>query len=641
MNLRYPFVCFTSYTLAIVYLSADLFDFDYVTHTPNLATLIIYRDETNNAITTENAVVPTMVIPENIGQLSNTLIWWFSSFAFSGTIPSTVGQLNHLTVLYLRANNLTGSVPTQLGLLEDVMMLDIGGNALTGSIPSQLGLLRALTHLDMSYCDLEGSYPSELGSLSVLGKLELGHNPKLRGTIPLQIALLTTLTSLDLSQTHIGGSIAAQLAQLTRLQSLWLTATDHSGTLPTELFRLTNISLLYLSQNSLSGQLPSDIGKFSNLQTADLGYNQFSGTLPSQFGLLTNLTKCWLGNNRFSGTLPSQLMLLTQLTLLRIATNKFDSLLTTELAEFLANPPFVFECMNSGLLLPSCVEPSANLRYVSLVVVAVFSTLAAALAIVLFAFGIYVIKNLQHAVIRTSGPIFSVVILAGLCCLLATVPSIGISLMDVKKNIRLRACRAAVASGSFGLVAVMSCIAIRSYPIWKIFDNPKMQKIVLRPAFLMRGVVLSLVINGALLTPLLLQITVSNIDSNGSITSNHTNSVCVISTLNVVLFLNLTYLFVHAGAVLFMNVKIRNVPCEFNETTLVARATFNIFTFGMCMLIIGFVSPSNLVRFLAFALAILLCVNVVVALLFVPKLIKVWELQRKRITRDGSLSSLQ
>jgi len=70
------------------------------------------------------------------------------------------------------------------------------------------------------------------------------------------------------------------------------------------------------------------------------------------------------------------------------------------------------------------------------------------------------------------------------------------------------------------------------------------------------------------------------------------------------------------------------VPSDYNETFLVARATYNTVTFGLCMVVIGFVTNSKIARFLAFSMAILLCVSLYTVLLFVFKVVRVKYLNR-------------
>eukprot|EP00301_Raphidiophrys_heterophryoidea_P006219 c12527_g1_i2.p2 GENE.c12527_g1_i2~~c12527_g1_i2.p2 ORF type:complete len:186 (-),score=40.63 c12527_g1_i2:456-1013(-) len=141
--------------------------------------------------------------------------------------------------------------------------------------------------------------------------------------------------------------------------------------------------------------------------------------------------------------------------------------------------------------------------------------------------------------------------------------------------------------------------------------NPRMIRFSIKPAFLMRGVVVALCANTALIVPMVQLIETSNQEQR-----------CVIRggvSHNGLIWVNVLFVVCLAVAATVINIKIRNVPSEFNETALIGRATYNTTTFGMCMVVVGFVTRSSVTRFLALSLAILLCVSLFVGLMFAPK----------------------
>eukprot|EP00301_Raphidiophrys_heterophryoidea_P007694 c12942_g1_i2.p1 GENE.c12942_g1_i2~~c12942_g1_i2.p1 ORF type:complete len:173 (-),score=60.44 c12942_g1_i2:30-548(-) len=98
-------------------------------------------------------------------------------------------------------------------------------------------------------------------------------------------------------------------------------------------------------------------------------------------------------------------------------------------------------------------------------------------------------------------------------------------------------------------------------------------------------------------------------DNNGSINV----LACVLLVVNC---------FVHCSlaiAAVVLSTMIRNVPSQFNETRHIAKATYNLLTFGSAMVLVGLLTNDNLLFMLAITLAILLCVLSFVAFVYVPK----------------------
>ena len=243
----------------------------------------------------------------------------FAGKALGIVIPSEIGLLTQLTLLDLNDNRLMGSIPSSLGQLTRLAGLDLSRNQLTGTIPSSFGNLIHLVTLEMSDNQLTGLIPTALGNLNQLLSLDCFQN-SLQGTIPsTMFRNLTQITAFLVDDNQLSGSIPSTLGYMSQLTFLSLRANHFTGTIPTILGNLRRLGDLDLSSNRLTSSIPSTLGKLYKLYSLDLNSNQLTGKIPSVLGRLPKLTDLNLYENpKLSGTIPSSLCSTSEDTSIRI-----------------------------------------------------------------------------------------------------------------------------------------------------------------------------------------------------------------------------------------------------------------------------------------------------------------------------------
>eukprot|EP00301_Raphidiophrys_heterophryoidea_P003004 c11375_g2_i8.p2 GENE.c11375_g2_i8~~c11375_g2_i8.p2 ORF type:complete len:185 (-),score=55.48 c11375_g2_i8:55-609(-) len=75
-----------------------------------------------------------------------------------------------------------------------------------------------------------------------------------------------------------------------------------------------------------------------------------------------------------------------------------------------------------------------------------------------------------------------------------------------------------------------------------------------------------------------------------------------------------------AATAVVVSLRIRHVPSQFNETTHIARATYNLVTFGAGMVLVALLTQSSSVRLLLLSLSILMGVGSFVVSVYLPKI---------------------
>eukprot|EP00301_Raphidiophrys_heterophryoidea_P005537 c12314_g1_i1.p1 GENE.c12314_g1_i1~~c12314_g1_i1.p1 ORF type:complete len:669 (+),score=146.37 c12314_g1_i1:381-2387(+) len=598
-------------------------------------------------------------IPTQLSPLSNLQLLYLSSNLLSGPLISELGLMTQLSAISIYDNHLSGSIPSQLGALSRLQLL--GENNFTGSIPTQLGRLTNLVELEFgSSLTITTVLPSQLGNLLQLTHLAL-YYAQCIGTIPSQLAQLTSLVEIELQALGLQGSIPEPIFRFPNLIFLYnLLPQWHPFDLSLPFFKFSYFSLLSsffscapafsslhtlfsrfslrcshlsclcegvclashslslssriprnLAVNSLDGTIPTAVSSLTSLVFMQLNQNQLQGTIPSQLGLLTNLVRLVVHNNKLTGSLPSQLALLTRLVQFSIAANTLHGHLPTQLTKQHRPASMSLNCVSSGLQDDECLHETIDL--VSTPLFAVMCGLGGVVMCVVAGLGVFVWRNRGHPCIRASSPMFSVLTLVGLGLLVGAVPAIAVSMWHVSKEARTVACRGAAGLVSFGLVIVMGCVVIRNYVLWRIFNNPQLRAMTLTPAILVRAVLMVVVINTAVITPVLIHV-VSTSQSSWCRLDYSSNTGAVVT-----LIVCFVYLGILAVCSVIVSFAIRNLKSDHNETEQVGRATYNLVTFGTAMILVGLLTNNSVSRLLSLSLTIVMCVMSFIAFVYLPK----------------------
>ncbi|KAJ3019823.1 UNVERIFIED_CONTAM: hypothetical protein HDU68_010494 [Siphonaria sp. JEL0065] len=213
-----------------------------------------------------------LLIPHQIGELTQLVRLDLGMCGISGEIPSAVTELHKLEFLDLSRNHLKGVIPNGFGTLVQLKFLDLQDNGLVGSIPASLGRLLNLTSLHLNTNALTGGIPKDLGKLSKLAKLDLSKN-QLSETIPVELFSLTSLTELRLNNNALTGAIPVEIANLTQLRSLYFAKNGLSGEIPHTVGALIQLRHFVVNSNKLGGPIPEALQKMEYLEVCNLKNN--------------------------------------------------------------------------------------------------------------------------------------------------------------------------------------------------------------------------------------------------------------------------------------------------------------------------------------------------------------------------------
>lgn len=101
-----------------------------------------------------------IIIPSDIGVLTNLQELDLSFSSFRGTLPSELGLLTQLQRLDVSNNQITGMLPLEIGQLTNLQYLNVSFNELWGILPDgPYENLRHIKQLDVSNNNLSGRYP--------------------------------------------------------------------------------------------------------------------------------------------------------------------------------------------------------------------------------------------------------------------------------------------------------------------------------------------------------------------------------------------------------------------------------------------------------------------------------------------------
>ncbi|KAK4492883.1 hypothetical protein RD792_000208 [Penstemon davidsonii] len=248
----------------------------------------------------------TGLLPKSIGSgnLSTSLEKFSAAFCrISGTIPNEIGNLSNLILFDLRDNELNGIIPSTLGMLENLQKLGLSGNKLQGSIPNSFCNLR-----NMYLADLSGNrisrLPNCLGNLLSLRELYLANNA-FSSKIPLTLWSNEYIQIIDFSNNFFDGPLPHETGNLKGLTVLDLSGNQFFGEIPTTFGQLQSLNSLTLSNNKLQGHIPDFFDNLKGLEYLDLSRNNFSGEIPQSLETLTDLSYFNVSFNDLSGAIPN------------------------------------------------------------------------------------------------------------------------------------------------------------------------------------------------------------------------------------------------------------------------------------------------------------------------------------------------
>jgi Leucine-rich repeat (LRR) protein len=146
-------------------------------------------------------------IPSALSSLSNLITLSLDTNKLVGTIPSSLGNLMNMEWLSLYSNRLNGTIPSALFNLKKLGKLKLNNNTLTGSIPSNIGNLTSLQTCLLSNNYFVGTLPESISRLSQLSYLSLSQNQFQGDSSTLsRMSNLTALTRLELQQNNFVGN---------------------------------------------------------------------------------------------------------------------------------------------------------------------------------------------------------------------------------------------------------------------------------------------------------------------------------------------------------------------------------------------------------------------------------------------------
>lgn len=131
----------------------------------------------------DNDIIGT--IPRSIASATSLEILWLGGNNLGGPVVSEIGSLTSLIDLSLESNfredsggkrGLIMMLPSEIGLLTNLEVLVLADNALSGSVPMQLGDLISLRHLHLNGNFFEQQLPTALGKLEMLEELDVSFN---------------------------------------------------------------------------------------------------------------------------------------------------------------------------------------------------------------------------------------------------------------------------------------------------------------------------------------------------------------------------------------------------------------------------------------------------------------------------------
>ncbi|PSS08146.1 LRR receptor-like serine/threonine-protein kinase precursor [Actinidia chinensis var. chinensis] len=157
----------------------------------------------------------------------NLMKLWIASNPLNVILPANIGNMSNLESIWAWNCKIMGNVPKEIGLLD----VNFSSNSLSSELPWQIGNLKNVKTIDMSMNQLSGSIPGSIGSLHSLFSLSLANN-RFEGHIPQSFGSLISMEFLDLSQNNLSGAIPKSMEQLLYLKYLNLSSNKLEGEIP-------------------------------------------------------------------------------------------------------------------------------------------------------------------------------------------------------------------------------------------------------------------------------------------------------------------------------------------------------------------------------------------------------------------------
>nr|GME03438.1 receptor-like protein kinase 5 [Ipomoea batatas] len=359
----------------------------------------------------------TGIIPQDFGKLTKLEGLVLMMNRLSGEIPGSIGRLPALWDVRLFTNNLSGEIPADFGKYSKLQRFDVSTNNLVGSLPEGLCDNKVLSSIIAFSNNLTGELPKSLGDCQTLESVRVEKN-QLSGTIPdglwaarslsrflisdnlftgelpQKVAINSSLV--DISNNKFSGEIPAGVSSWNNVVNFKASNNLFTGEIPQQLTALQQLSVLWLDGNQLSGNLPSEIISWKSLTSLKCSRNQLSGEIPSALGLLQNLNELDLSGNQFSGEIPPEIGRLT-LTSLNLSSNHLSGRIPDGLANaafdksFLNNPGLCATTSSFGLSICKVITKKSDSKSVR--IIAVFGSIAAALALVAVLYILFVLRK--------------------------------------------------------------------------------------------------------------------------------------------------------------------------------------------------------------------------------------------------------
>ncbi|GFY85748.1 concanavalin A-like lectin protein kinase family protein [Actinidia rufa] len=142
----------------------------------------------SNNLTSKSAMMPSFFA--SLMKCKNLIRLWIASNPLNVILPANIGNMSNLESIWAWNCKIMGNVPKEIGnipssigSLQSLLSLSLANNRFEGHIPQSFGSLISLEFLDLSWNNLSGAIPKSMEQLLYLKYLNLSSN-KLEGEIP-------------------------------------------------------------------------------------------------------------------------------------------------------------------------------------------------------------------------------------------------------------------------------------------------------------------------------------------------------------------------------------------------------------------------------------------------------------------------
>ncbi|XP_057459453.1 receptor kinase-like protein Xa21 [Actinidia eriantha] len=273
-----------------------------------------------NNLTCKSATMPSCFA--SLMKCKNLMKLWIASNPLNVILPANIGNMSNLESIWAWNCKIMGNVPKEIGNLSNLISIHLQNNYLSGSIPATVGQLRKLQYLSFKGNKLQRHLPNSLCEVRDLAYLFLGGN-KLFGSLPTCFDNLTFLRSLQVESNAIS-EIPLTIWNVKGLLDVNFSSNSLSSELPWQIGNLKNVKTIDMSMNQLSGNIPGSIGSLHSLFSLSLANNRFEGHIPQSVGSLISMEFLDLSRNNLSGAIPKSMEQLLYLKYLNLSSNKLE-----------------------------------------------------------------------------------------------------------------------------------------------------------------------------------------------------------------------------------------------------------------------------------------------------------------------------